>query len=297
VTHVTLVAGAGGAMGRACAHALAPATDVLLCTDVAEQRLAEAVRELTGTVDAHVCSAAGDLTDAAFVAELASRVRDLGTFGALVNTAGLSPSMAGWRAILQVDLVAPARLLDAFEPIVEPGSVAVHLASVSAHMGSFDPAMDALLDDALADDLDARFTALAGDTPDPGATYRLAKRAVIRLCDRAAVPWGAHGGRVLSVSPGLIDTEMGRLELEHNPIKTWLAETTPLGPARMDGSPLPGRITDIADAVAFLCSERASFISGCDIRVDGGLAGALGSQPVEHMTNHTHEHRTTGGSA
>jgi NAD(P)-dependent dehydrogenase (short-subunit alcohol dehydrogenase family) len=83
----------------------------------------------------------------------------------------------------------------------------------------------------------------------------------------------------VSVSPGLIDTEMGRLELEHNPIKTWLAETTPLGPARThDGTPLPGRIDDIADAVAFLCSEKASFISGCDVRVDGGLAGALDNQ-------------------
>lgn len=43
-------------------------------------------------------------------------------------------------------------------------------------------------------------------------------------------------------------------------------------------TPLPGRVDDIADAVAFLCSPRASFISGCDIRVDGGLAGTLDNQ-------------------
>jgi len=264
-------------MGRACARALGATFDVLLCTDIAEDRLAAT---LAPSTDARVCAAPGDLADQAFVAELAARARELGEFGALVNTAGLSPSMAGWREILQVDLVAAARLLQAFEPLVLPGSVAVHIASVSGHMGAFDAAMDAALDDPLADDLDARYVALAGDLPDPGATYRLAKRAVVRLCERAAVPWGARGGRVVSVSPGLIDTEMGRLELEHNPIKVWLAETTPLGPARMDAAtPLPGRIDDIADAVAFLCSDRASFISGCDIRVDGGLAGALGNQP------------------
>jgi NAD(P)-dependent dehydrogenase (short-subunit alcohol dehydrogenase family) len=147
-------------------------------------------------------------------------------------------------------------------------------------MGGFDPTMDALLDDPLAADLAARFEELAGPDPDPGATYRLAKRAVVRLCERAAVMWGARGGRVVSLSPGLIDTAMGRLELVHNPIKTWLAEQTPIGGQRTDADTvLPGMTSDIAEAAAFLCSERAGFISGCDIRVDGGLAGALNSQP------------------
>jgi NAD(P)-dependent dehydrogenase (short-subunit alcohol dehydrogenase family) len=276
MTRVAVVTGAAGAMGAACARALAPTIDVLLCTDLAEDRLRSTAAELVDQADTQVCAVAGDLTDAAFVTDLAARVRALGTFGALVNPAGLSPSMADWRQILAVDLVAAARLLEVFEPLVEPGSVAVHIASVSAHMGGFDPEMDAVLDDPLAGDLDTRFKAVAGDTPDAGATYRLAKRGVIRLCERAAAAWGARGGRVVSVSPGLIDTEMGRLELEHNPIKTWLAETTPLGPARMrDGTPLPGRIDDIANAVVFVCSDRASFISGSDVRVDGGLAGAL----------------------
>jgi NAD(P)-dependent dehydrogenase (short-subunit alcohol dehydrogenase family) len=278
MTRVAVVTGAGGAMGGACARALAQSADVLLCTDIDEDRLRTISDELTRDVDAQVRLVCGDLGDPEFAADLAARVRALGTFGALVNTAGLSPSMADWQEILRVDLVAAARLLAALLPLVEPGSVAVHIASVSGHMGTFDPEMNAVLDEPLAADLETRYTALAGDTPDPGATYRLAKRAVMRMCERAAVPWGARGGRVVSVSPGLMDTQMGRLELEHQPIKVWLAETTPLGPLRMeDGTPLPGRIDDIADAVAFLCSRRASFVSGCDIRVDGGLAGALGS--------------------
>nr|MDT0665860.1 SDR family oxidoreductase [Micromonospora sp. DSM 115978] len=37
---------------------------------------------------------------------------------------------------------------------------------------------------------------------------------------------------------------------------------------------MPGRVEDIAEAVAFLASDRAAFISGCDIRIDGGLVGA-----------------------
>jgi NAD(P)-dependent dehydrogenase (short-subunit alcohol dehydrogenase family) len=181
--------------------------------------------------------------------------------------------MAAWQEILAVDLVATARLLDAFLPQVVRGSVAVCLSSVSAHLGDFDAAMDRLLAEPLVEGIEDRFRSLLGEEPDPGATYRLAKRGVVLLCARAAPAWGARGGRVVSVSPGLIDTEMGRLELTHQPIKKWLAQITPV--QRIDGALLPGRTDDIARAVAFLCSDRASFISGCDIRVDGGLIPAI----------------------
>jgi NAD(P)-dependent dehydrogenase (short-subunit alcohol dehydrogenase family) len=191
--------------------------------------------------------------------------------------------MASWQDILDVDLVATARLLDAFLPCAVPGSVAVCLASIAGHLGTFEPAMDDLLDDPYDADLESRFRLLVGDEPepDPGTTYRLAKRGVIRLCERAAVTWGANGGRVVSVSPGLIDTAMGRLELENNPIKHWMAENTPVGAGRSTpDAVLPGLTTDIADAVAFLCSPKAAFISGCDIRIDGALTATMNTQPA-----------------
>jgi NAD(P)-dependent dehydrogenase (short-subunit alcohol dehydrogenase family) len=121
--------------------------------------------------------------------------------------------------------------------------------------------------------------AVFGTEPDPGMTYRLAKRGVIRLSERAAVIWGERGGRVVSLSPGLMVTEMGRLELDGNPIKTWMMELTPLrvrDPGR--DTVLPGRAEDIASAVAFLCSDAASFVSGCDLRDDGGLIAAMDQQ-------------------
>jgi NAD(P)-dependent dehydrogenase (short-subunit alcohol dehydrogenase family) len=280
LTTVSVATGAAGAMGSACALALAPAVDVVLLTDVDADRLAAAAERVEREATTKVCTAVGNLDEPAFVVDLAARADALGDLHSLVHTAGLSPSMAGWREILRVDLVAVARLLDAFGPLVVPGSVAVCLASVSGHMGAFDPAMDEVLDDPLAADLEARFESVAGDEPDPGATYRLAKRGVIRLCERAAVAWGAGGGRVVSLSPGLIDTGMGRLELVHNPIKTWMAEITPVGGNRSGSDTvLPGRTDDIANTVAFLCSDRAAFVSGCDIRVDGGLIAAMNCRP------------------
>jgi NAD(P)-dependent dehydrogenase (short-subunit alcohol dehydrogenase family) len=281
MSSVSVVTGAAGAMGAACARALAPAVDVLLLTDVDADRLdrvATAIEAETGTC---VRRCTGDVVDAAFADELVDESRAAGAFHSLVQTAGLSPSMAGWQEILRVDLVAVAVLLDAFLPVVVPGSAAVCISSISGHLGEFDAATDAVLDDPRAPDFQARFRRVTAAEPDPGATYRLAKRGVIRLCERAAVPWGARGGRTVSVSPGLIDTAMGRLELEHHPIKVRMAERTPVGAGRDDGSVLPGRVEDIADAVAFLASDAAAFVSGCDLRVDGGLVAAMRHQDDE----------------
>ena len=279
MTTVGVVTGGAGAMGSACALALAPTVDVVLLCDLDGERLAATAEWLSVRTSVPVHTVAGDLARPDTAVALSAQARDLGELHSLVHTAGLSPSMAGWREILEVDLVASARLLDAFLPLVEPGTVAVCFASISGHMGAFDPAMDALLDDPYAADLESRFQALQGDEPEPGATYRLAKRGVIRLCERAAVTWGASGGRVVSLSPGLIDTAMGRLELVNNPIKTWLAEQTPVGGDRTDpDTVLPGLASDIAETVAFLCSDKAAFVSGCDIRVDGGLVAALNAQ-------------------
>src|SRR5690348_9852281 len=200
MTTVAVVTGAVGAMGSACAHALAPTVDALLLTDLDDARLGAIIDALGPTTK--TCALAGDIGDPSFVDELAARTRALGDFRALVHTAGLSPAMSDWREILRVDLVAIAKLLDAFLPLAERGSVAVCLASISGLMGPFDPAMDAVCNDPLAPDFEARFCELAGDAPDSGATYRLAKRAVIRACERAAATWGARGGRVVSLSPG-----------------------------------------------------------------------------------------------
>ncbi|MSO37921.1 MAG: SDR family oxidoreductase [Acidimicrobiia bacterium] len=276
MTSVTVVTGGAGAMGVACARVLATRTDALLLTDIDERRVHAAAEMIGQDGGATVHHFVADLDDAGATTELANYAGALGELHGLVHTAGLSPSMAGWREILRVDLIAVARVLDAFLPLVVPSSAAVCLASVAGHLGEFDPAMDSLLEDPLAPDLEARFLAACGAEPDSGAVYRLAKRAVIRLCALTAVSWGRSGGRVVSLSPGLIDTEMGRLELRQNPIKNWMAEITPVGAGRggLD-TVLPGRISDIATAVDFLCSDSAAFISGCDLLVDGGLVAAM----------------------
>jgi NAD(P)-dependent dehydrogenase (short-subunit alcohol dehydrogenase family) len=276
VTTVSVITGAAGGMGGECARVLASDVDALLLTDLRADRLEAAAAAVAESADVAVHQLVADLADPDAASAIATRAAEIGDLRGLVHTAGLSPEMAGWEQILEVDLVAVARLLDAHLRIVQPGSVAVCIASIAGHMGDSGPAVDAVLDAPHDPDIAARYRDALGREPDSGWSYALTKRAVVRLCERAAAAWGARGGRVVSLSPGMIDTEMGRLELEHNPVPAQLAAMTPVQVGRTDGETvLPGRISDIANAVGFLCSDAASFVSGCDLRVDGGLIGAI----------------------
>jgi NAD(P)-dependent dehydrogenase (short-subunit alcohol dehydrogenase family) len=252
---VIVVTGAARGMGRACAERLRGQADHLLAIDLE-------VPEIEGTL-----GAACDVSDPGAVAGLAARVQELGPFRSLVHAAGISPTMADARRVLSVDLVGTQLVLDAFEPLVRPGSSAVCFASSAAYqiaLAGADPALDALVEDPTAPDFVDR---AAPRFVSSGLAYAWAKRGVIRASARAAVVWGRRGGRVNSVSPGIIDTGMGRQEFAAQPVMQTILDHTPAG--RL------GEAGEVAAAVAFLVSDEASFVSGIDLLVDGGALEGL----------------------
>src|SRR6201999_594040 len=106
-----------------------------------------------------------------------------------------------------------------------------------------DPAIEKLLCEPLVDDLFAVVEQAMGAPIDSATAYVLAKRGVMRLAERLATPWGAKGGRVVAISPGLIDTPMGRLELERQEIIPVMIDLTPV---KRPDVPLPGRAEEVA---------------------------------------------------
>jgi NAD(P)-dependent dehydrogenase (short-subunit alcohol dehydrogenase family) len=265
---VLVITGGAGGMGLACARALAHRGSLLL-VDLGEEQLEHARTELDAN-EVRVETLRCDVTSPADIAAVAERVLDMGSFRCLVHTAGVSPEMADARTVLDVDLAGSVRITDALFPLVTPGCSAILIGSIAGY-SDIAAAAEPLLDDPLADGFLTAIEQALGHPLDSATAYVLAKRGVVRLAERLAAPWGVKGGRTVAISPGLIDTPMGRLELERQPVIPFMIEVTPV---KRSEQPLPGRPEDIAAAVAFLESDAAAFISGCDLRVDGGLVGA-----------------------
>jgi NAD(P)-dependent dehydrogenase (short-subunit alcohol dehydrogenase family) len=265
VAEVLTIIGVGG-MGQAIARRLGAGKTVLLA-DYNEKTLAAAAESLS-TDGHHVETRSVDVASSESVHGLAEYAASLGSITQVAHTAGLSLAQASAEAILAVDLLGVALVLQEFGEVVAPGGAGVVIASMAGHLV---PALSAEQERALAHSPPGELMRLdfVSRITEQAFAYPIAKHANHIRVRAASAQWGRRGARINSISPGIISTPMSHQEL-----------ASPVGDGMramiaMSGTGRMGTPDEIAAATAFLLGPDATFITGADLLVDGGVIAAL----------------------
>jgi NAD(P)-dependent dehydrogenase (short-subunit alcohol dehydrogenase family) len=265
---VLVIIGSGG-MGAAVARRIGYGRTLVLA-DFDEAKLQALTASMAGDGYDAVAHRV-NVSDRGSVAALAGAAAALGPVTGVAHTAGVSPQQAPVAAILAVDLLGTAIVLEEFERVIAEGGAGVVISSMGGHMGAYPAEMEQALASTPTDQLLSLPFLSSEALINAGAAYSIAKRAN-QLRVRAAAPlWGDRGARINSISPGIISTPMGQLELA-GPTGDGMRAMLDASAVKRLGTP-----EDMANAAEFLLDPRSSFITGTDLLVDGGVIAALKS--------------------
>lgn len=255
-------------MGQATARIVGQDHTVVLC-DVRKDRLDTAAATLA---DAGITATAVhcDVTDRPAVDGLLETASGLGAIASVIHTAGVSPSMGDAEYVMRTNAIGTVNVNEAFFEAAGEGAAIVNVASMAAHLlpdemipkNKFPRALtdqDAFMTDILA------ACDIAGPEARSGIAYALSKSFVRWYSSSQAERFNGKGLRIVSVSPGSIDTEMGRLE-----------EQAGAGALVADAAvPRWGRPEEMAELFAFCASPKAGYLTGTDILNDGGVIASV----------------------
>ena len=236
---VAMVTGAGSGIGRATAVALAREGAAVMCADLnlgGARETVETIEAAGGQAVAREINvrAEGSVRDA-----LEATAGELGALHILVNNAGIGGRDHTWDDLIEVNLNGVYYGLKHGAPLIEAfgGGSIVSLSSILGLIG------------------------IPGANDD-GTGYTASKHGVVGLTRAYALQYAPRGVRVNCVNPGFVETPL-TAPLWDDPDR--LENTTARHPIGRLGQP-----EEIANAILFLVSEEASFITGIALPVDGG---------------------------
>jgi NAD(P)-dependent dehydrogenase (short-subunit alcohol dehydrogenase family) len=267
-SEVTVVTGGAGGIGLAAAK-IVGRTHGVVVSDVSKDRLDAAAAELQHlgiACTAVVC----DITDPKSVAELVETSSAFGDVVSVIHTAGVSPSMGSAEFVMRVNAMGTVNVNEQFFAIARGGFAIVNVASMAAHTLPRIAIPTRHFRYALQDEdvFMKRMMSACRVAPErlrPGLAYAISKTFVVWYCRSQAERFGRRGARIVSVSPGSIDTQMGRLE-----------EQSGSGAMiRYAALKRFGRPEEVAELLAFCASERAGYLTGTDILCDGGVVASM----------------------
>ena len=268
MSRVAVITGGAGGMGLATAKVVGRDHSVVLC-DVRQDRLdaaATTLKELGITATIVNC----DVTERDAVGRLFETAAGLGTIGAVIHTAGVSPSMGDADYVMRTNALGTLNVNEIFYATAVEGSAIVNVASMAAHMLPEELIPTAQFPTALTDESAfmkdmLKACDIAGEEARSGIAYAVSKSFVRWYSTSQCERFNGRGLRIVSVSPGSIDTEMGRLE-----------EQAGAGAMVADAAvPRWGTPEEMAELFAFCASDKAGYLTGTDILNDGGVVASM----------------------
>ncbi|MBV6755483.1 MULTISPECIES: SDR family NAD(P)-dependent oxidoreductase [Rhodococcus] len=243
------VTGAGSGNGKAIAETLLAEGAKVALLDIAPDSLAHITERFPEAI-----AVAVDVAQPESVRQAIDSVEEqFGRLDLLVNNAGICRSstfselpLKEWDEVFAVNSTGPFLMSQAAMPLLRAGadargeqatSAIVNITSVEAHI-------------------------VISSSGHPQVHYNASKGALLQLTRALAVESAADRVRVNAVAPGFIETPFTTNVLGNPDVKNWLLERTPMGRV--------GQPEDVANAVSFLGSEKASWVTGTTLFVDGG---------------------------
>ncbi|HEX3362115.1 MAG TPA: glucose 1-dehydrogenase [Solirubrobacterales bacterium] len=240
-----IVTGAGAGIGRASALAFAREGAAVAVADI-DAGAAEATAKQIAGAGGRAIAVACDIADAAQVEAMVERtVAELGGLDCALNNAGVEDPVGpvhllderGWDAVIDVDLRGTWLCIrqEARYMLEHGGGAIVNTASVLSHVAQ-----------------------------KHAPAYTAAKHGVLGLTRAAALDFADSGVRVNCLAPGAIRTALIERTIAAGAMTE--EEFAALQPVGRMGTP-----EEVAEAAVWLCSDRASFVTGASLVVDGGL--------------------------
>lgn len=265
---VVVITGGGSGMGLEAAKFM-PKDKIIVLSGRTVKKLEKGVSELTAlgyTAYAKAC----DTSKRESVRELAEYAASLGEITNVINSAGLSPAMADPETILRVNALGTVYVNQEFSKLMGKGTVIVDVSSNSAYiLPSFIIPKNAYPlaetdEDKFLKTIIKRSSMAKGDYQRSGFAYSLSKNFVVWYAKKCAFEYGPKGIRVVSLSPGLIATDMGNLEAKDGGM------LIPMSAEERMGKP-----EELGFALATVADERNGYLAGVDVLVDGGSVNGM----------------------